>query len=103
MSIQLCEKCNNCIPATDYDDWKKWQYAKCRARVGSEAVNMHRVTGSGIPDSEKYGYCQCKRTDDACPDFIPLPYSIEAIDKHRRFDDEKGPSILDMPELEDEE
>ena len=97
----LCEQCNNCIPGK-YADWTKWQYAHCKATESAELANIERVTSSDIPVCERYGYCQLKRTEDTCPDFVPLPYSTEAIDKEHRFDDEKDASILDMPELEEE-
>ena len=97
--IQLCEKCNNCIPAEN-KDWKKWLYARCRAKKTTSGLSLERVTSDAFPDAEKYNYCT--RIEDTCPDFIPLPYSTEAIDKDRRFDDEKEPSIMDMPELENE-
>ena len=100
MDIQLCENCSLCIPA-EHKDWKKWLYARCRATKTAGALSLERVTSDVIPDSEKHEYC--KRTEDTCSNFAALSHSIDAIDKHRRFDNEKEPSIMDMPELEEDE
>ena len=93
----LCENCTMCKRGDYEDESSQLGFATCLVKPSNE---LERKYVSGKIE-KTYPYCSHVRTADTCPDFVALSHSTEAIDEHRRFDDERSIEDLAESEVED--